>query len=792
MQYRRFHPGKTLIGQPLLVMVFLIASSFNPYISPPPKDNTQGNCVVSKRFYGYSFLEPGIINLNAAYAPFFTRWDDYYERYYFDLGAEIQKDENLNEWIERFCGQPLKADVEKVVYQSDMSDIAALHNAAADATKKTTLPSWLAGNSFAEMVSFQGCTEVTGYLMFAKKCEPYVTAKTNAWDSKHRYSDDMIALIDEGLGRFKDTDSHFIKLRYAYQMIRLAHYARDWAYTVDLYNYLLPKVDRKKKSIIDYWTLGHLAGALQKQGKYPEAAYFYSLIFRDCASKRTQAFRSFIIRNDDDWEKTLALCQTNAQKSTLYVLRASGARTFLIEDMTKVNDLDPSNPQLDLMLISEVQELEKIFLRTKITDLQKGPAIGSLKREVAAQHLLDLQKFVRKVVRAKKTPNLKLWRGIEGYLELLAGDHYAAEKRWDRLEDDLSSRKTYDKELLKQIEIWRCLLEIMKLDLGSDNADNLAFRIRSYAAFKQNKFFEPFLEQWLAAGYAEKNHPGKAILAGGFKPEDIALSPRMDVYDDLLALANTNHPILLEKTMQIDTNPDRVKARLLEYKGAFLLSQGKPEAAVAVLQKITPTELAKLPKFSPFREKFGEKVHRLVTDTVLLNRLEIAQKILDLEFKAKAADALNDTDVAAKFWYRIGIAYYNMSYFGYEWEVIDSYRSGYNQLRLAQGPVFPLAGSPEGNRENTDVSLALSYFEKALYLSPDPEFAARAAFMAARCKQKQWFCSSDCTYRPGSKLIPVLPEGYNQHYELLNSKLKKTAFFDAIVKECKWFEAYAR
>jgi hypothetical protein len=33
------------------------------------------------------FFDPDIINKNAAYAPFFTRWDDYYQRYYFDQGA---------------------------------------------------------------------------------------------------------------------------------------------------------------------------------------------------------------------------------------------------------------------------------------------------------------------------------------------------------------------------------------------------------------------------------------------------------------------------------------------------------------------------------------------------------------------------------------------------------------------------------------------------------------------------------------------------------------------------------
>jgi hypothetical protein len=243
--------------------------------------------------------------------------------------------------------------------------------------------------------------------------------------------------------------------------------------------------------------------------------------------------------------------------------------------------------------------------------------------------------------------------------------------------------------------------------------------------------------------------------------------------------------------MQIDTNPERIKAQLLELKGAYLLSQGQPEAALAILRKIKPTELVRLPKFSPFRDKMGEKIHRQVSDTLLLNRLEIAQKIIDLEFKAKTAAALHEAE-AATFWYRIGVAYYNMSYFGYEWEVMDAYRSGYNQTRLSKGPVFSLAGSPSGNRENLDVSLALSYFEKSIRAATDPEVAARATFMAARCRQKQWFCSADCTYQPGSRLIPVLPEAYADHYNLLMTKYAKTKFYEGIVKECKWLAAYAR
>jgi hypothetical protein len=103
-----------------------------------------------------------------------------------------------------------------------------------------------------------------------------------------------------------------------------------------------------------------------------------------------------------------------------------------------------------------------------------------------------------------------------------------------------------------------------------------------------------------------------------------------------------------------------------------------------------------------------------------------------------------------------------------------------------------MTGTPDGNRENLDVSLALGYFERALAAAQDPEFAARAAFMAARCQQKQYFCDKDSRYRPGSKLIPTLPDQYAVYYNLLLSRYSNTKFYDGIIKECKWLEAYAR
>jgi hypothetical protein len=55
---------------------------------------------------------------------------------------------------------------------------------------------------------------------------------------------------------------------------------------------------------------------------------------------------------------------------------AGGSRAHLLEDMMQVYDLDPGNPQLDLMLVSEVQEIERVFLRTAVTDQMRGQGSG--------------------------------------------------------------------------------------------------------------------------------------------------------------------------------------------------------------------------------------------------------------------------------------------------------------------------------------------------------------------------------------------------------------------------------
>ena len=145
------------------------------------------------------------------------------------LIKNLQKDDNIEEWIGRFCDLPKATDVEYVIYRSSINELIGLRNTALATENAPALPFTLSGNTFAEVLAYNGCTEAIDYLMFAKRCEPHVIAYGDGWTLPERDTSFMQVLIEEGKARFMQTESHFFRQRYAYQLIRLSHYATQMA-----------------------------------------------------------------------------------------------------------------------------------------------------------------------------------------------------------------------------------------------------------------------------------------------------------------------------------------------------------------------------------------------------------------------------------------------------------------------------------------------------------------------------------------------------------------------------------
>jgi hypothetical protein len=748
---------------------------------------------IDRGFYGYSFLNLFILpeNSRQALAPLFMRFDKLYGEY-FQAVSKGNQDDNLKEWHQRFCGQVTPEDLEYIIYKADEQELTLLLTASR--SKSLPIPSSLRDNTFAEFVFDNKCPETVEYLIFAKKCEPHVTTG-DQWEVLSKDKDAMTALIAEGKKAFKRTQSQYIRLRYAYQIIRLAHYMQDYEGTLDLYDELMPQVDKTKskwsESIIPWWIEGHRAGALRKLGNHVEASYLFAKVYEKCPGRRATAYQSFYLKSDAEWEECLRMCATDQERATLFALRAAGAETKAVEDMEQVYALDPRNENLETLLVQEIRKMERNLLGNEFNPKKENnKRHHKIPRPYAGNYVISLQKFVRQVAMENKVARPALWHIAQGYLEFLAGDYYAAEKtlREAARRPDLPADN--DDPLREQIGVFQLALQIAAFDKPTREVEETAYNIlKDNQLYKKYRSFPDFLQDKMAYLFRQYQQGGKAFLSQ-HPLSDLKPNPSLEMLDDLIAAALKADQTSFERLL-MDKNPVN---DILDMKAVLLMSTGQMEAAFETFKRIPATNWDEYGNFSPFRETTKDCVHcfqRADTGLVVsgLNRGELLESLLDLEYKAKA-----DLEKAASHYYRLGVAHYNISFFGYEWRAMDYFRSGSTWASINKGKngVYPYWQYPVGNRENTDLSRALYFFEKARLLATDPELGAKAAFYAARCEQKMFFQSPGYRPPPCRNCIPAIPAEFLSNFNRLKTLYAGTDFYQLIIKECKYFELYAQ
>jgi hypothetical protein len=716
----------------------------------------------------FSFLTPDMLSQTQHSAAYFLGFNDFYK----EQKQTIKYKDNLDEWHERFCGQVEREDIDYVVYHASVNELEGLYTTA-NSNVTTALSAALAKNSFAIHLFSQSCTEVINYLIFAKKCEPYVT-RTDAWEEMQRNKTAMSELIEQGLRHFGATKSHFVKLRFAYQIVRLAHYSHDYERVLALCTDLMPKINNRSinTSILKYWIMAHRAGALLKLGDKNEAAYLFSLVFQNCLSKREAAYLSFAISTENDWKNCLSRCKNNQERATLYALRATASGSGALSELKNVYALDPQSEHLEALMAREVQYVERKLLvgdLTKTGDWTNNP------------YLRDLKAFSKKCIQDGKIPNLLFWRTTEAYLESLSGNFMEATALFKILKTDLK-----DEKKLLQIQIFELAAYIHSLQILNEETLGEAEAVRDTRLYSQNHNFPKFLSDRFAYLFKEAGFPGRAFRCKHTLSE-LSYNPKMEILEDLLTLSKKNNKNAFERALVID-NFGSFQYRLLEMRGTLLLANGKIEAADACFKQVPRNERQRF-NANLFRESINDCVHYNQNRDTLpsYDKGQLASELLRMEYEAKVA-----MDKGAPVYYDLGLAHYNTTYFGNAYMLMDYYRSGASWYSIKNGTVFPDTYAPLGNRENFDCSRALTYFRKCLEMSNDPELSAKATFMAARCQQKLYFISPDNDYDINSGAVPRMPVEYLYYYKSLRANYADTEFYKKVVSECKYFRYYAR
>ncbi|MEM9918728.1 MAG: hypothetical protein AAF990_11565 [Bacteroidota bacterium] len=728
-------------------------------------------------FHGYSFINPNIVRQDSAFAAYFLNFDLLYDNYQSSHPEQVKG--NLDEWQEIFCELVSLEDLGKVIYGSSVDQLSLLRTSIYG--KNLPLDFFYSKNSFARHLKANRCTETIDYLIFAKRCEPFVTTSDPWYDDSERDTIAMQRLIDNGRKAFRKTKSNYIRLRYAYQLIRLAHYAKNYQQTLELYDWLLPKTD-PIESILNYWILGHKAGALASLGQEVEAAYLFLQIFKNCPSKRASAFQSFKVRNDQQWREIFLLCKDDEERATLFALRAQRSDSRVAEEMKRIYQLNPQSEQLELLLVREIRQLEKDLLGLEFNDRRpENKRYHDIPRKYAGISLVKLDSLVRRVIVEKKVDNLPLWRLANGYLEFLGGDVYAAQKTFNKLRPQLQNDS-----LKAQLEAFDLAVKVVACEEMTGETEEAFFDIMTQdPVYKRYRDFPDFINDRLGALYARQGNPGRSFRFH-YSLDDLKPNPQLDIVDDLLEICGKEELNLLEEALILDENEASVCNQLLDIKGTTFMADDQLELALEAFKRI-PLSYRDTFQFNPFIDQpFRECIECPLPDSIeYFNKAEIIQRIFELEYKGKA-----DLERGAYYYYELATAYLNMSYFGHSWQVLDYYRSGAN-WRYDRDGVFPLWFAPYDNREYHGLDKALFYFNKVIYLAEEVELSARAAFMAARCEQYNWFVSRECDYSPYGNRIPNPPATYRTYFQMLRDNYSGTQFFEEAIRECEYFRAYA-
>jgi len=754
-----YHPITLLSSYlPILLLTFL-----------PIK--LSSNCTPNRiGFRGYSFLNPFIIDQNIPSAPLFINIESIYEA--FGGQAVVQEKDNLTEWQERYCKKATIEEIRELVYEVEYDGLSLLHDDIKYESKM--LSSYFQDNTFARYLKRSNCLETVEYLLFARRCEPHVTLGDDPWKVPPRDLVAMQNLLDEGLATFQRTESHYIRLRYAYQIIRLAHYQKNYAAVLSLYDMLMPQVDNDP-SIIEDWINGHRAGALFSLGRNVEASYQFSKIFENCPSKAESAFRSFDIRTDEEWEACVKMCQSDKERATLYVLRAQAANSKKLEAMQAVYNYDTKNRHLEILLVEEMRKLEKDLLGLGFNDNRAQNRRLGYPRAKAGDYIVELQEFVARVVDERKVKRPVFWQVVLGYIETLAGNYYDATRTFEQVEPLVE-----EPILREQLRVFQLALRISAYAKATEEVELEVNDIRKSAMYRKYRDFNDFLRDKMAFLYGQGDSPGKAFLSA-YRFRDLKVNPQLAIIDDLLAITRKPNRSGLETALVTKSGGETIEKDLINLKATLLFSEFRLEEALTVFKEINREEWDNYGVFNPFVERFRDCVRCVLPDTANnYNKGDLMERLINLETLTRT-----DPDNAAMYHYEMGTAFYNMTYFSFSWQLMDHFRSGTSLapvlLRNSQNGVVRHPNFPAGNREHFDCSRALFHFERARELAKNSELAARAAYAAAKCERNAWYVNR--------------VRGATNQYEyfgILQNTYSNTDFYKRVVRECKTFQAYLR
>lgn len=715
----------------------------------------------------YIFFRPEAQTMDHSLNPFNYSWHKLYSNEWAE--NKTQRDWNMEDWEEYKAGY--RDQMEKIIYDIPLED---LEKAKAWVEKRSSyVPAPFRNTPEGQFLKKTKDTALLDYVIYARRCLPFV-GYFDPWEGAKRDQGSMEYLILEGKKALKLTGDPFLKLRYAFQIIRLAHYAGNYQLAINLYDGNIPALSGTN-SIVKDWARSHKAGALRSIGKEGEAAYQFAQIFATCPSRRVQAYLSFRIKSESEYQDALSLCKNKSEEANIIALRAIDPESQSMEELRKIHDMDPNNPSLDLLITRELNKFEYEIIQSKEFRQEKYVDVYGLPRRRGKTDMEELRQAIRDLLKQNRREQKTTLEFADAYLDYLSGDMDQALTKAEALSKKYKAMTPKDERPYVQAQLLAFIIKVANHSTPNSRKENELYqeyktikpRLKKLGGDMENAVFRYFREG-MEKVYLSAGKDALAYLNRLYKWNN----PEENMVDKLLTFVYKGGHTEYEKHLiGLNARLKSYKAELLFYKGDFLIARGEVNEAIKMYEKAYTEYGGENSSDTYFYKKYNtDPFYGVMWDClncwgpyVIENEMEQYTKLTFARaLQKKLEEARAKPKEAGRIYLEIGNAYYNTSYYGHSWDFLGYSRSGSGYCDC-----------------NMDVGQAMKYYNQAIKLSDDPEVTAQAHYMAAKIEYVGYVDD-----RRGNH------EEHWSNFKALATQYSETDFYKKALRECGYFRYY--
>ncbi|MFT3826850.1 MAG: hypothetical protein QM731_23200 [Chitinophagaceae bacterium] len=743
-----------------------------------------------------------------------------YEPFYYTNYEFLYKnDEPVNtatvtaaEWIPYAGNKFTDQDASAFVNQYARKDLAALYNSIEKSTALTA-PDSVKNNGMTRFFQDQKDLEALGYLMYAKQVEPDVTGSWSEWEPVQRDSAKMAKLIKNGQQLYNASKKDFIRLRYAYQVLRLAHYSHRYQDCLNWYDELVKS--NTTPSVLQDLCVSLRAGALLHTGHNAEAAYIFSKLFSKSNVRKVSNYMSFdwcVKRFDENSRKEcLAYCKNDEEKANMLGLFLLGSNETEIKALQQIYNIYPASSILQLLTVREIQKQEEHYFTPSLRSSVAERGLYNYYGSMPDSALKNMQRDTRalsgfcKTAATGKNGNKGFYLLAAAHTAMIGKDFTASRQLLDEAKKASLSQQLQDQWAMTNLVL--TINQQQKIDAAFEAQllpsiqwlEKKAKDDQEYA-----KFYRRLFADVLSAKYEDSNNKVRDLfcIAVADKINADYVKESWGYYSQSFdMLRNKLTAEQVEETIRLmESKTTTAYEKYLISRATFKAEDVNDVAGTAWLRRFNFTEAEKWFKKIPANYYAKEPYHTYMAanpfadllldvhaptkqDTVRYTKLTFTQRMLKLEQQLNVA---KNNEQMARLCYEIAKGLYHMSYWGNSWMMVQ-YGWGSSE--------WDNSDTSSKTSDYYSVQKAKNYYLQAYKLSGDANFKARSLFMAAKCDQKQAGILPNTYADDYKKQLSVWLSDFdkrNSYFTTLNRQYASTAFYKEAFNTCSYLKDFVQ